>query len=295
MRRLTYLVLAATPLLACEDESFVPLAPPQVDAAPVLWMWVGPRDEAPSCIDGQAPKWEGWMLEAPERQPETCEGCTCGQAACVLPSKVTTSAASCPRGGSSVDVSVHVDAGEAWDGTCAALPSPVEPDERASVVYEPPALSPCTPSGTPEPPPLPARFVRVCAGNTAQEPPGFIACMQATREGRCDLALTRLEFFEELIDHRACPPCACDPPAGGTCLADVVLHGDSTCSDRVDAALSLGLGDVRCADVRSPLALGAMSAVLVDAEPGACSPSVPVVTGAVERREPRVVCAFSDI
>jgi hypothetical protein len=38
-----------------------------------------------------------------------------------------------------------------------------------------------------------------------------------------------------------------------------------------------------------------MSAVLVDAEPGACSPSVPVVTGAVERREPRVVCAFSDI
>ncbi|WP_437576405.1 hypothetical protein [Sorangium sp. So ce887] len=285
------LVLSATALLACENEWYVPLLAPPADSGPVLWMWVGAEDEAPPCIDGQPPKWEGWMPETPEGLPDTCDACECGPAACVLPSKVMTSGMICPGGGPSI----ALDAGAGWDGTCAALPSPVQPDDVASIVYEPPTLSPCTPSATPQPPPVPASFVRVCAGNTAQDPPGFIPCMESSREESCRNGLTRHEFFEELIDDRACAPCECGPPAGGRCVADVGLYGDSACSDRVNAAISLGLGEESCADVSSPLPLSAMRATLVEAEPGACSPGAPAVLGTLERREPHVVCSFPEI
>lgn len=291
MRRPMLLVLSATMLLACEDEWYVPLLPPPADSGPVLWMWVGPKDEAPPCIDGQPPKWEGWMPEATEDLPRTCDACECGPAECVLPSKVTTSGLTCPGGGTSI----ALDAGEGWDGTCAAFPTPVPPDGFASIIYEPPTLSPCTPLAAPEPPPIAARFVRVCAGNTAQDPPGFIPCMQADKEGTCRDGTTRHEFFEELIDNRACAPCDCGRPAGGRCVADVVLYADSACNDRVDAALSLGLGERACADVSSPLPLSAMRATLVEAEPGACTPSGAAVIGTVERREPHVVCSLPEI
>lgn len=287
MRRLICLALSAMTLLACEDESFVPLITPPPYTIPVLWMWVGPQDEAPPCADGQPPRWEGWM---PEEPPDRCDGCACGPAACVLPSRLTTDALSCPGGGSSVSV----DAGDGWDGTCAALPSPVAPDELASVLCYPPTLSPCTPSDTPEPPPVAARFVRVCAGDTDDDPPGFIACMQAASDGTCWDGYTRHEFFEELIDDRACAPCECGPPAGGTCVAELILYGDSACTDRVDAALSVGLGEMPCTDIRSSLPLGALRASLVEAEPGACSPSVPAIIGTLERREPHVVCALPE-
>ena len=98
-----------------------------------------------------------------------------------------------------------------------------------------------------------------------------------------------------MIDGRACAPCECGPPEEGNCVVDVTLYGDSQCSDRVDAALGIGLGEMRCADVSSPLPLSAMRAALVDAEPGTCSPSVPAVIGAIERHEPHVVCSFPEI
>lgn len=291
MRRPMLLFVSATTLLACEDEWFVPLLPPPADSAPVLWMWVGAEDDAPPCIDGQPPKWEGWMVDAPEGLPDTCDACECGPAACELPTTVMANAMTCPGG----STSIALDAGAGWDGTCAALPSPVQPDDVASIVYEPPTLSPCTPSATPEPPPVPARFVRVCAGNTAQEPPGFIPCMQASSEGTCRRGLTRHEFFEQLIDNRACAPCECGPPAGGRCVADVGLYGDSACSDRMVTGLPVGLGETACADVTSPLPLSAMRATLVEEEPGACSPSVAAVLGTLERREPHIVCSYSEI
>ncbi|WP_437632755.1 hypothetical protein [Sorangium sp. So ce854] len=204
---------------------------------------------------------------------------------------MTANGAACPGGGGSR----VVDAGEGWDGTCVALPSPVQAEQLASVLYEPPVLAPCTPSETPEPPPVAATFVRVCAGNTAQKPPAFVACMQAGSDGTCRDGLVRHEFFEELIDGRACAPCECGPPEEGNCVADVTLYGDSQCSDRVDAALGMGLGEMRCANVSSPLPLSAMRAALVEAEPGTCSPSVPAVIGALERHEPHVVCSFPEI
>lgn len=286
MRRLMWLAFSAT-LLACEDEWFVPLTNPPPDSWPVLWMWVGPKDEAPPCVDGQPPKWEGWI---PEETADRCDGCACGPAACVLPSKVTMSAFGCPGGGSSVSV----DAGEGWDGTCSAFSSPVAPDELASALYEPPVLSPCTPSGTPEPPPIAARFVRVCAGNTAQEPSGFIRGMQASREGTCWDGLTRHEFFEELIDHRACAPCECGSPARGSCVAELMLYEDSACGDRLDAAISARLGEMQCADIRPSVPVSSMRATLVEAEPGVCSPSAPAVIGTLEGRKQHVVCTFPE-
>ncbi|WP_438016230.1 hypothetical protein WMF18_36105 [Sorangium sp. So ce315] len=284
MRKLSLLALSAATLLACGEWFGPPLDPP-LDSGPVLWMWVGPKDEAPPCVDGQPPKWEGWM---PQGSPDSCEPCTCGPAACTLPSRVSTNASACPGGGRSIEFG----AGAGWDGTCATPASPVEPGEFASVVYEPPTLSPCTPSKTPEPPPAPALFVRVCAGNTAQDPPGFVDCMQASKEGTCRDGLTRHEFFEALIDDRACAPCECGPPAGGKCVANVSLYGDGACGAQVDAALSISAGDIRCTDIDSTLALVALRAELVEAEPGACAASVPAVIGDVEGREPRVVCSF---
>ncbi|WP_437905169.1 hypothetical protein WME95_43825 [Sorangium sp. So ce327] len=226
----------------------------------------------------------------PEEPLDRCDGCACGPAACELPSRLTVDSLDCPGGGSSVSV----DAGDGWDGTCAALPSPVAPEELASIVYDPPALSPCAPSETPEPPLVAARFVRVCAGDTAHEPPGFTACMQASSDGTCWDGHTRHEFFEELIDHRACAPCECGPPAGGTCIAELLLYGDGACKDRVGAALSAGLGETPCAGIRSSLPLSAVRASLVEAAPGACSPNVPAVIGTLERREPHVVCSFPE-
>ncbi|WP_437621198.1 hypothetical protein [Sorangium sp. So ce1151] len=199
---------------------------------------------------------------------------------------MTTNAVVCPGGGSSI----VFDAGAGWDGTCAARTSPVQPDEFASVAYGSPTMSPCTPSPTPDPPPVPAMFVRVCAGNTAQDPPGFVDCMQASMDGACRDGLTRHEFFGEIIDTRACTPCECGPPVGGECVADIILYGDRACSNQVDAALAIHTGDTPCADVTSSLI--AMRAELVEAEPGACAANVPAVIGKLEGRRPHVVCVF---
>jgi hypothetical protein len=285
MRWIAPFTVAASTLLACESDLVI--TPGCQEGCPVLWLWRGPRADAPPCPDGSPPVWEAWMDEV---VPQTCGACTCGPSACVLPSAVTAHAPICAAG---EDNPTPFDAGTGWDGTCAAPAAPLASDAFASVTYDPPAQAPCAPSPAPEPAPFTATFVRACLGWKGKDrTEAFAECMPTDwTNGECYPGYTeRLDLALEYADHRACTPCTCGAPEGGTCVADVSLYGDASCGSQIDAALAISLGDVPCHDISSPSPLVAMRAAMTEANPGTCTPGISTMTGTLERSKTRVTC-----
>jgi hypothetical protein len=280
-------LVVVTPLACLEIPDYVPRGDTVCQVGcPSMWLWVGPHDEAPSCPEGHRPLWDAWSAEA--LVPQECGACECGPAACVLPPAVTAHAPLCPG----TDDPRVIEVGASWDGTCTARAPAISADAFASVTYAPPALAPCTPSKAPEPSPVIAAFARTCAAKFGDDvPAGFLVCLPPYDNGSCPPGLEkRIELTEEHIDKRTCTPCACGAPEGGTCVADVFLYGDSTCSAQIDAALTVDQKDTPCHDISSPLPLVAMRAEMTEAEPGSCTPSVSTVIGTVEQGAAYPLC-----
>jgi hypothetical protein len=277
-------LLAIVPLavLGCyEFHDTNPIKP----GCPAVWLWTGPRDQAASCPDGREILWEGWNQEI---VPDACGPCSCGPTACVLPSAVTTHAPIC---GAGEENPIGFDAGAAWDGSCAAAAHAIPSGEFASVTYEPPTLAPCMPSETPEPLPITGTFARACAGYIGKPPPDFELCVITKKDGSCweEYGYSiRREFTEVFEDNRTCTPCTCGGPSGGRCDAQVTLYMDAECGVAFDSALVSLAEQPLCQDVTAgPLA--AMRAEPRQQQPGACSPSVSAVVGAVDSKK-RVLC-----
>jgi hypothetical protein len=286
MRLIACFVGGALALLGCGEE--LDVYGPRMDDDPV-WLWVGPEAKARPCPGDYLAEWEGWDNET---SPETCGACTCGTAACVLPSMVTAHASLCPGSGAGTPVTFN--AGASLIGVCTPVASPVARETFASVTYDPPALErACVPSQL-EPPPISGEFARACPYDPEQGVlPGFIKCITPEDDGLCRPGFSRrLEYATRKRDNRTCTPCACSPPSGGNCRVDVLLYGDATCARQLDTGFGIGLYDTTCHDTPAPEPLSAVRVVFTRNEPGTCTPttSVSEVRGLVEHGDTRVFC-----
>ncbi|XXT22422.1 hypothetical protein WME94_12760 [Sorangium sp. So ce429] len=286
MRSSSSFALALPALLGCGDE--LDVYGPRMDDDPV-WLWVGTEEKAPPCPGDRLVEWEGW---ADEKVPEVCGTCTCGPAACVLPSTITAHTSLCSNPGAGTPVTF--DAGTSLIGVCTSFDSPVAPDTFASVTYEPPALErECAPSHL-EPPSISGEFAKVCPFEAEQTAPDeFSLCITPENDGLCRPGFsTRLKYKPRISDNRTCTPCACSAPSGGNCRADVLLYGDATCTNQLDTGFGIGLNDTTCHDTPAPLPLAAVRAIFTHNEPGTCTPTtnLSTVKGLVERGETRVFC-----
>jgi hypothetical protein len=286
MRSIDCFSISIVALLGCGDE--LNIYAPRMDAHPV-WLWIGSEATAHACPGDRLAEWEGW---AEETAPEICGDCTCGPAACVLPSRVTPHASICPGGGA--DMPVTFDAGASLIGVCTQVASPVASDAFASVTFEPPVLArACAPSKL-DPPPISGKVARVCPYDpelrAAEE---FRLCITPEHDGLCHPGFSKkLEYTKRTRDNRTCTPCACSPPSGGNCRVDVLLYGDATCANQIGGGFEIGLNDTTCTDTPAPQPLSAVRVIFTQDEPGTCTPTTNLseVQGLVERGDTRVFC-----
>lgn len=291
MRSKAWFTISVVALLGCDDG--LDIYGPRTDDHPV-WLWSGKPVEPPLCPGNRVDYWEGWTREV---SSDECGACKCGPAACVLPSRVTAHAPICPVQGEGT--SVTFDVGERLVGVCTAATSPIASDTFASVTTEPPALArQCATPPPLEPPPILGVLARACPYDGQPDTDKtFLLCITPEADGECRPEFSeRFEFTRRLGDHRTCTPCACGDPIGGNCVADVILYGDTKCSNQIVSISGIGLGATPCTDTQASLPLTAVRVILAQQETGTCVPttSVSTVSGSVEHGETRVFCCSNN-
>ncbi len=153
-------------------------------------------------IPGFGRLWEGWANEVASAD---CGSCECQPGSCLLAPTVAAQAPICADG---AGPSIPFDAGDGWNGTCAA-PAPAIPASAfGSVIYGPPALAPLSPSLPPDPPPITGTFARACKPILWVQPVDTALCITAEDDGSCAEGFrTRREFATQRVDNRTCTPC----------------------------------------------------------------------------------------
>ncbi|WP_437656808.1 hypothetical protein [Sorangium sp. So ce1182] len=281
-------------LLGCEDELDIPR--PRTDDNPVL-LWVGKTPEYPICPDGRLDYWDGWadVRTDPQYQNE-CGTCTCGPAACALPDRMLVHEAPLCAG----EEGIKIDLTSAADppGHCVEISSPVPGDAFAAVTLKPPTMATeCYASRDLAPPPLSGTFARACpwTGEYESEFNGLV-CIAPEDDGSCPPGFSApFEFQEKIRDARTCTPCACGAPVGGSCVADVLLFSDASCSHMLYSGNGIGTIEHACYVTYEDSPLAGVRVVFAQDEPGTCSPAtdVSLVDGMIESGETRTFCCSS--
>ncbi|MGK3996419.1 hypothetical protein [Sorangium sp. So ce1024] len=204
---------------------------------------------------------------------------------------MTTHATACPGEG----LPSSFEADEVIHAACIVPPLPIPESSLASVTYPPPTFAPCTPSPTPDPPPIDGIFVRVCEAGQAKDtpPPGWSYCLPPKDDGTCQPEFPiRREFSTPGPDHRTCSPCECGPPSGGTCSTRVTLYGDAHCARPLDSAVLSDTDGPLCHDIAATADLAAFRVDVIQRENAACRPTraTSMASGTVEEGEQRVAC-----
>ncbi|KYF72709.1 hypothetical protein [Sorangium cellulosum] len=279
-------------LLGCGEDIEIPT--PRTDDNPVL-LWVGDTPDFPMCPEGRLDYWDGWadVRTDPQYQNE-CGTCACSPAVCGLPDSVKAHEAPlCADEGVKVNVAGAADP----PGHCVKTSPLVPGDAFASVTIKPPMMAPaCKPSkGTP--PPLTGTFARACPW-TGEYRTGFdgLVCIAPERDGSCRPGFSaRFEFQEKSRDARTCTPCECGAPVGGSCVADVLLFSDTTCSDMLISINGIGTEEEICYGAPAASPLAGVRVVFARDEPGTCTPTttVSMVDGTIESGETRTFCCSS--
>ncbi|AUX39382.1 hypothetical protein SOCE26_007730 [Sorangium cellulosum] len=293
MRSMSRFAFSMAALLACGDGIEIPR--PRTDDNPVL-LWVGDTPDFPLCPGGRLDYWDGWadVRTDPQYQNE-CGTCACSPAACRLPDRVMAHEVPlCADGGIEVNFAGAADP----PGHCIKTSPLVPGDAFASVTIGPPMMAPeCKPSEQLTPPPLGGTFARACPW-TGEYNAKFkgLACIAPEDDGSCRLGFSaRFEFQERIRDARTCTPCECGEPVGGSCVADVLLFSDTSCSDMLISINGIGAEEEICygAPAGAPLAGGRV--VFARDEPGTCSPkaTISLVDGTIESGETRTFCCSS--
>lgn len=286
VRTSVFSLVAALALVACGDD-FDMLAPTP-NARP-MWLWTGSEPaDAPPCPGDWLPLWEGWANEVASAD---CGSCECQPGSCLLAPTVTAQAPICADG---VGPPIRFDAGDGWNGTCAA-PAPAIPASAfGSVIYGPPALAPCTPSPTLDPPPITGTFARACEADPHWvQPVDTALCIRPEEDGSCAEGFrTRRDFATQRVDNRTCTPCECGEPSGGKCTARVTLYADATCGAEFDSSTLSNVDAPLCQDITVGAPLAAIRAELTELIPAACAPkhARSIVIGTVERPSVEVAC-----
>lgn len=283
--------------------------PPLGFTDPIL-LWMGnASDEAdvPECPE-EAPEvvFEGYGDFTNEH---TCPSCQCTAPSCELPPGLTGSTAPACDGQDPTSFDVPPE----WDGACTA-PAAAAPGELGSLLIPAPTVSACAPTLDPaaERLGLPApwrRRARGCAGSqkkhACHDPslmciaspippsPEFAMCILYLRNGvpKCPKEYPEAHMFHRGFDDtRDCTECACGPAEGSACTARVSVYEDSGCEQLLGAE-TVTLDGPRC--MTGPdLRLASMDAQWIEDEPGACTPSGGVPTGAVEPKDPAYFCCL---
>ncbi|CAN91448.1 hypothetical protein predicted by Glimmer/Critica [Sorangium cellulosum So ce56] len=281
------LALVALTLTACLDLGDSFLYPLITEPQP-MWLWSGRHGDAAPCPEGRTIRWQGWV---DEEFPPECGPCACSPARCVLPAGITTHAAACPDEGPPSSF----EADEVHDAACIVPAPPLPESSLASVTYPPPTFAPCTPSPTPEPPPIDGIFARACQAGQEKDmpPPGWSFCLPPEDDGTCRPEFPiRREFRTPGPDHRTCSPCECGPPSGGTCSTRITLYGDTGCTRPFDSAELSDTDVPLCQDIRATAELAAFRVDVIRREEGACTPkrATSMASGTVEEGEQHVAC-----
>ncbi|WP_437745630.1 hypothetical protein WMF39_11740 [Sorangium sp. So ce1504] len=293
MRSTSCLVLSAAALLGCGDGIEIPR--PRANANPVM-LWVGDTPDFPICPDGRLDYWDGWAdVSMNPQYQNVCGPCACGPAACALPDRMLVHEAPlCAGEGMKIDLAGAADP----PGHCAEISSPVPGDAFTAVTLKPPTMADkCHPSKDLNPPPLSGKFARACPW-TDEYVTDFkgLACITPEDDGSCRLGFdTRFEFQEKLRDARTCTPCECGKPVGGSCIADVLLFSDASCSNMLASINEVRTEEEICREAHEALPLAAVRVVFAQDEPGTCSPTtaVSLVDGTIESGETRIFCCSS--
>ncbi|HTN85276.1 MAG TPA: hypothetical protein VL242_16375 [Sorangium sp.] len=280
-------------LLGCGADLEIPR--PRTDDHPVL-LWVSKTPDFPICPDGRLDYWDGWadVRTDPQYQNE-CGTCACSPAACALPARVI--AHEVPL---CADEGIKVKFAGAADppGHCIETSPLVPGDAFASVTIRPPTMAPaCRPSDQFAPPPLSGTFARACPwiGEYDADFEGLV-CIAPEHDGSCRPGFSaRFEFREKIRDARTCTPCECAKPTGGSCVADVLLFSDTSCSDMLISINGIGTEEELCYGAPADSPLAGVRVVFARDEPGTCSPkaTVSMVDGTIESGETRTFCCSS--
>ncbi|WP_437899331.1 hypothetical protein [Sorangium sp. So ce124] len=279
--------LIAFTLTACLDLDNFYIYPPKKEQEP-MWLWSGDHEDAAPCPGDRKIWWEGWVDEV---FPPECGPCACSPARCAPPTGVTSHAAACPGEG----LPSSLEADDVLDAACTVPALSIPASSLASVTYRPPTLAPCTPSPTPEPPPIDGIFARACRAGQANEtpPPGWSLCRPPEDDGTCRIEFPiRREFSTLGPDDRTCSPCECGPPSGGSCRMTVTLYGDTRCSRPLDSAELSDTDVPLCHDLTAPAELTAFRVDVIRREEGACTPkrATSMASGTIEKGEHHVAC-----
>ena len=244
-----------------------------------LWAWIGPTlapigsEGAPDCPSGTSDR-EGYTDLV---HPDECEPCSCdpSHGSCELPSQFTASTETCAAG----TPSIPFDAPPAWDGTCdakAQLPAGIaksltiapltvgqESCAVAVSIPKPPAARVVTPYWQ--------TLARTCVGDDWQQcggpnrycidkmkapfPDARLCVLQPGESGeRCDMEWPEryLLYEQDIDDKRKCTECACDPPMGSMCTAQVYVYSDAACTVPVDPGYTVSSVVPKCIDIAPP-------------------------------------------
>jgi hypothetical protein len=87
-------------------------------------------------------------------------------------------------------------------------------------------------------------------------------------------------YDKEINDARHCTECACGPPMGSMCTAQIYSYKDAACGAPVDPGYTISSVSEKCIDIQPPgQALGSKSAAPPTYIPGTCEPIQATVSG----------------
>ncbi|WP_437299231.1 hypothetical protein [Sorangium sp. So ce426] len=258
-----------------------------------MLLWVGDTPDFPICPRGRLDYWDGWAdVSMNPQYHNECGPCACGPAACALPDRMLVHEAPlCADEGIKIDLTGAADP----PGHCTETSPSVPGDAFASVTLKPPTMADrCDPVKDLVPPPLDGKFARACpwTGEYVTDFKG-LACITPEDDGSCRLGFDmRFEFQEKIRDARTCTPCKCGNPVGGSCVADVLLFSDASCSNMLTSINGIGTREDACYTTHEDSPLAGVRVVFAQDEPGACSPTtdVSLVDGTIESGETRIFC-----
>ncbi|MEZ4300395.1 MAG: hypothetical protein R3B70_35950 [Polyangiaceae bacterium] len=296
--------------------------------------WIGLPEDNPGCPpQAKLSGTQLWADLAPV--PHTCPTCTCGpsKTTCVPPTEWTIAAAKCADAANAPAISFDV-AASTWSGTCnpdnalekGAMCGGVLCAQSVTVAAPKAKGAPCQPMAqgelTGDGPPWPwGKVAQECLVTPTESCPGgdgtgddsseglvcvpvpgdLLACVSyfhrgAEGEVECPAFYNeRHEMFEDARDERACSPCSCRAPEGGTCAMTLGVFADSACSSYVAGGVVFSDDEQACHDLPSGIALAGKVAEPNATFPGSCPPSGGKPIGAVEPVDRVTLCCHHEV
>lgn len=277
-------------------------------------VWFGAEKDAPECPP-EAPAF-GSASHADLDAPAGCGTCTCSSptGSCTLPATFTANAATCALNNASTPHTTF-DPSTGWDGTCDAndaipsgkLCSGVKCVQSLTIGPLTVNESACKPSPTPAPPAATWKtFARGCrqfppvpcsdSGHAClpASPPGFRVCVFQLGDNNCpsgSLYTEKHVFYDDFQDTRACSPCSCSSPTGGSCSSTASVFTDGACSTLAYSATVTSAGPA-CHDLPAGTPLGSKSSTPPTYTPGACTPGGGEPMGAATPVQPSTYCCL---